>query len=174
MCLQSDSSHAEKTGEFAVKTFPEGFVLSWDCPTQMAYAFSFIELRKILCEFHKYRISLSHTVHDREVWGIYKRCRRMVPPQTCFMQVCACPRYEGLFHEDMSIPYPPGIGGKAYHWSALVFQEWAGQVSSKLCCLILKKAAPFCIHCTPKSDGPCSEGYSCKLTTRRDFRSPIT
>lgn len=104
--VQSDNSHVEKTGEFAVKLFPEGFVLSWNCPTQMAYTFSFIVvLRKILCEFHKYHISLSHTMHDREIWGIYKRCRRMVPPQTCLTQVCACPRYEGLFHEDMSIPF---------------------------------------------------------------------
>ena len=38
----------------------------------MAYTFSFIVLRKILCKFHKYHISLSHTKHDREIWDIYK------------------------------------------------------------------------------------------------------
>ena len=102
MCLQSDSSHVEKTGEFAIKIFPEGFVLSWDCPTQMAYTFSFIELRKILCEFHKYRISLSHTMHDREIWGAFIRdaggwyhykfasCRFVHAPgmRDCSMRTC--------------------------------------------------------------------------------------
>ena len=48
-------------------------------------------LRKILCEVHRYPyISLSHTVHDREMYGI---CKGYVGGWYAGL----CPRYGALF-----------------------------------------------------------------------------
>ena len=60
-------------GGFAVKIFPEGLVLSWDCPNLLElhnYIFTFVALNvcgKFIVNSTDIHISLSHTVHDRQI-----------------------------------------------------------------------------------------------------------
>ena len=64
----------EKGGGFAVRIFPEGLVLCRDCPNLLNHILlSFIVLSvfgKFFVNFTDNHISLSHTVHNREVWAI--------------------------------------------------------------------------------------------------------
>ena len=84
---------------FSIRIFPEGLVHSEDRPSQN-YAIHILShcvkcLGRILCEFHIY---LSHTVHDREIWGIC--CKRYVRrwqaglyPACCSIRTCQFPSY---------------------------------------------------------------------------------
>ena len=57
-------------------------------------------------------ISLSHTMHDREIWGT---CKGYVGWQ----YVGLCPIHEGLLHyvnSPLNIHQASGLVGRAYHW----------------------------------------------------------
>ena len=72
--------------------FPEGLVLSWDCPNNTYILFHCVMcLGKSFVNSTDTLISLSHTVHNREIWGI---CKGYVGG--CYTGLC--PRYGGLFH----------------------------------------------------------------------------
>ena len=66
----------EKGEGFGIRKFPEGLVLSRNCPNL---------LRKIIY------ISMAHIIHDREIWGI---CKGYVEGWYTGL----CPRYGDLFH----------------------------------------------------------------------------
>ena len=65
--------HADvgKRRGYVVGIFPDGLVLS---PNLLKYIYSLLLSYQCLWEFLRYPyISLSHTVHNREIWGICKR-----------------------------------------------------------------------------------------------------
>ena len=64
----------EKGGGFVVGIFPEGLVLSWES-TQIAYILPFAVLKmsgKLFVNSTDTHLFLSHTVYNREIWGICK------------------------------------------------------------------------------------------------------
>ena len=71
----------EKRGGFVVRIFPEGVASTQSRlsqSTQMAYTFSFVVLNvfgRFFVNSTNTHISLSHTVHDKEIWGV---CKGMV------------------------------------------------------------------------------------------------
>ena len=82
----------EKGGGFVVGTFPKGLVLSRDCPNPLKlHIYSLLLCQVVKCLWFvnstDTHISLSHTVHNREIWD------------TCKGRYAGlCPRYGALFH----------------------------------------------------------------------------
>ena len=72
--------------------------------TQIAYIFSFVVVKKSFVNSTDTHISLSHTVHNREI-GVF------VKESLGGWYTGLCPRYGSLFH----VSILPGIQVRAYH-----------------------------------------------------------
>ena len=93
----------EKEEGFGVKIFSEGLILSWVLPqsTQIANI-SYLVLNAfgtIFVNSTDIHISLLHTVHNREIWGI---CERAFPNENCTLSVTVTLRWVELWHKNCS------------------------------------------------------------------------